>query len=118
MFKPFLVGVKPFLVGVMLLATPFVAKAEVLDIDDHMADKIVSICKFVQGEGHPEQLRLKGMAWCKVGVDYLPEEYKRQKKLVNHLYQSTNYKHLLANESFTFQLKKARRRIAEISLGM
>ena len=109
---------KPFLVGVMLLAASAAAKAEVLDIDDHMADKIVSICKFVQGEGHPEQLRLKGMAWCKVGVDYLPEEYKRQKQLVNHLYKSANYKHLLSKEEFTSQLKKARRRIAEISLGM
>ncbi|WP_228640432.1 hypothetical protein [Kangiella geojedonensis] len=109
---------KPFLAGVLLLAVTSVAKAEVLDIDDHMADKIVSICKFVQGEGHPEQLRLKGMAWCKVGVDYLPEEFKRQKKLVNHLYGSDSYKHLLQKDEFTSQLKKARRRIAEISLGM
>lgn len=102
----------------LVLTSSIAAKAEVLDIDGHMADKIVSICKFVQGEGHPEQLRLKGMAWCKVGVDYLPEEYKRQKKLVNHLYKSSNYKHLLKKEEFTSQLKKARRRIAEISLGM
>lgn len=109
---------KPFLLGVLFLAVAPTAKAEVLDIDDHMADKIVSICKFVKGEGHPEQLRLKGLAWCKVGVDYLPEEYKRQKQLVNHLYGSDSYKHLLKSEDFTFQLKKARRRIAEISLGM
>lgn len=112
MFKPFL------LIGVLFLVVAPTTKAEVLDIDDHMADQIVSICKFVQGEGHPEQLRLKGMAWCKVGVDYMPAEFKRQKKVVNHLYESQNYKHLLDNKEFTSHLKKARRRIAEISLGM
>lgn len=109
---------KPLLTGILLLACIATTKAEVLDIDSRMADKIVSICKFVQGKGHPEQLRLKGMAWCKVGVDYMPDEYKRQKQLVNHLYQSENYKHLLQKEEFTSQLRKARRRIAEISLGM
>ncbi|WP_223668992.1 hypothetical protein [Kangiella shandongensis] len=109
---------KPILTGILLLVGASVTKAEVLDIDSQMADKIVSICKFVQGKGHPEQLRLKGMAWCKVGVDYMPDEYKRQKQLVNHLYQSESYKHLLKKQEFTTHLRKARRRIAEISLGM
>ncbi|GAA4355699.1 hypothetical protein [Kangiella marina] len=109
---------KPIITGIVLLAVSSAAKADILDIDDHTADKIVSICKFVKGEGHPEQLRLKGMAWCKVGVDYMPEQFIRQKKLVSHLYQSDSYKHLLEKKEFTSQLKKARRRIAEISLGM
>ncbi|AOE49675.1 hypothetical protein [Kangiella sediminilitoris] len=109
---------KPFLLGIVLFAISQTGKTEVLDIDSQMADKIVSICKFVKAKGHPEQLRLKGLAWCKVGVDYLPEEYKRQKQLVSHLYESENYKHLLQKNEFISHLKKARRRIAEISLGM
>lgn len=83
-----------------------------------MADQIASICKFVQGKGHPEDLRLKGMAWCKVGVDYLPEDFSEQKLQVKELYESSEFSELKENKKFAKYLSQARRRIAEVSLGM
>ncbi|AUD79050.1 hypothetical protein CW740_07225 [Kangiella profundi] len=96
----------------------FNAQANVLKIDSHMADQITSICKFVQGKGHPEDLRLKGMAWCKVGVDYLPDEFSDQKLQVRKLYNSNEFKELKENKKFAKYLSQARRRIAEVSLGV
>ena len=92
--------------------------ARVLNIDSQMANQITSICKFVKGKGHPENLRLKGMAWCKVGVDYLPEKYKEQKLEVIKLYESKEYSELKENKKFAQYLSQARRRIAEVSLGV
>lgn len=94
------------------------AQANVLKIDSQMAEQITSICKFVQGKGHPEDLRLKGMAWCKVGVDYLPEEFAEQKLQVKELYESKEFSDLKENKKFAEYLGQARRRIAEVSLGL
>lgn len=94
------------------------AQANVLKIDSQMASQITSICKFVQGKGHPEDLRLKGMAWCKVGVDYLPDEFTEQKLQVKELYESEEFSELKDNQKFAKYLSQARRRIAEVSLGL
>lgn len=94
------------------------AQANVLKIDSQMASQITSICQFVQGKGHPEDLRLKGMAWCKVGVDYLPDEFSEQKLQVKKLFESEEFSELKANEKFAKYLSQARRRLAEVSLGL
>lgn len=106
------------LIGTILFLASFNAQASVLKIDSHMANQITSICKFVQGKGHPEDLRLKGMAWCKVGVDYLPEEFSEQKLQVKELYESEEFSELKKNQKFAKYLSQARRRIAEVSLGL
>jgi|GEM_PF-1460344 hypothetical protein len=105
------------LLGV-ILSVSLTAQANVLKIDAQMADQITSICKFVQGKGHPEDLRLKGMAWCKVGVDYLPDEYSEQKLQVKELYEAKEFSQLKQNKKFAKYLSQARRRIAEVSLGL
>lgn len=94
------------------------AQAGVLKIDSQMASQIASICKFVQGRSHPEDLRLKGMAWCKVGVDYLPDEFSEQKLQVKELYESEEFNELKENQKFAKYLSQARRRVAEVSLGL
>ena len=106
------------LLVVLIFLISFNAQANVLKIDSRMADQIASICKFVQGKGHPEDLRLKGMAWCKVGVDYLPDEFSEQKLQVKELYNSKEFAELKENKNFAQYLSQARRRIAEVSLGM
>lgn len=106
------------LLGAVIFFISFYAQANVLKIDSQMADQITSICKFVQGKGHPEDLRLKGMAWCKVGVDYLPEEFSEQKLQVKELYNSKEFDELKENKKFAKYLSQARRRIAEVSLGL
>lgn len=105
-----------FICGIFLMS--FSCNANYIVIDEQIAHKILNICKFVQAKGHPESLRLKGMAWCKVGVEYIPSEFKDQKQKISQLYRSEEYKELIEHEKFNHHFKQAKKRIAEISFGM
>lgn len=87
-------------------------QTEFYQVDEKLVEDMVRLCAFAQGLDYPDDLKLKGMAWCEIGTTFIPEIYIEQIQKVNQLYAKEELQYLKQHSEYPKVLKQAKRKFA------
>ena len=84
--------------------------SDIYKVDSQLVQQMARLCAFADGKDYPDDLKLKGMAWCEIGNEFITEQYPKEQKLVEELYKAEHLQNLKQHKKYQTNLRAEKRK--------
>lgn len=105
------------LVLLLGLSKTYASYEPLYKVEPALVEDMVRLCLFAKGRDYPDDLRLKGMAWCDIANQFISEEYPKKYQQVTKILNDEKLQSLKAHQKYPHFLRLAKRKFANQALS-